>query len=91
MEGSEQATSMGLDEATWEEYVDCLVPEMQANMSDDGLEAFMDADTDTVVNGGMMDISQEDKEAAEAAFTKCGTELSDAMMEDAGAGSASTV
>ncbi|WP_134325166.1 hypothetical protein [Cumulibacter soli] len=85
MEQASSASGLGMDEATYEQLVDCLVPKLMDNVSDDGLEALMDADADTLVSGGT-EVSQEDKDAFEDATATCSQELTDQMMEDAGAG-----
>lgn len=72
MEGSESATAAGIDEATWEEFVDCSVEKMYNNMSDEGLETIADSDASALGADGSVDgLSAEDQEAFSAAFTDC--------------------
>lgn len=85
MDGADSVTEMGLDEATWEEFVDCSVEKMYDNMSDEGLEALADADIDALgADGSVEGLSSEDQEAFSAAFTECTSVM---MPESATSGS----
>lgn len=85
MEGTESVAAAGIDEATYEKYVDCAVEDMYGTMSDDGLETLMETDVDGVAANGNVDgLSAEDQEAFTAALTDCASVL---MPETATSGS----
>lgn len=85
MGSADSVTAMGLDEATWEEFVDCSVDKMYNNMSDEGLETIADADIDAMgADGNVEGLSADDQEAFTSAFTECTSVM---MPEGATSGS----
>lgn len=85
MQGVDQATAAGIDEATYEEFVDCAVQDLYDNMSDEGLETLADAEAgDLGADGNVEGLSSEDQAAFTAAFTDCASVM---MPEGASSGS----
>jgi hypothetical protein len=85
MEGADSVAAAGIDEATYEEFVDCAVESMYDNMSDEGLETIAEADESDLGSDLSVDgLSAEDQEAFSAAFTECTSVM---MPEGATSGS----
>lgn len=67
----EGASIAGVDEVAYEEYVDCVVPKLTDNMSDDGLERLMDEANSMGADGNVGGMSDEDSAAMNEAMSSC--------------------
>ncbi|QHC00513.1 hypothetical protein EK0264_09610 [Epidermidibacterium keratini] len=65
----------GLDSETAGKLADCMSPKLIDSMSEDGLQAIMDAESSDVINNSGEKISQEDNDALTKAGTDCASEM----------------
>ena len=65
----------GLDAETAGKLADCTAPKFLEDVSEDGLQAIMDAESSDVIEGGGENISKEDTDAMTAAGQECATEV----------------
>lgn len=64
--------SAGLEDDQAEEIAECMAPKVHDDLSDDGLDKLMDADTDKIASGKKaVDLSEADQKVMDKAAADC--------------------
>lgn len=61
----------GLEDDKAENLAECMAPKLKDGLSDDGIDALMDSDTDDIAKGGGAKVSTADAKVASDAAKKC--------------------
>ena len=68
-------STAGLNDDQAEQLADCMAPKLKDGLSDDGLDALMDSDTDDVAAGGGEKVDADDQKVLTDAATECSSKI----------------
>lgn len=70
-----KSSSVGLSDDQAAQLADCMAPKLKDGLSDDGIDALMDSDTDDIAAGGGDKVDADDQKVLTDASTECASKL----------------